>query len=535
MLATTLATTLASTGQAAPPLTTGHVPEAVSSHRAALISRPDPGRVLHLAIVLPMRHVDALRRLIGELYDPANPHFRHYLTVPEFTAQFGPTAADYARATAFFASHGMTIQRAAANRYLIDATGRVADLETTLHVRFGLYKHPTENRLFIAPDREPSPDLETPLLRIIGLNDYTLPATRRAHRDQTSRGVALTGSGPGGNYLASDLRLAYYGKTALTGAGQSVGLMELAPYNPINIVNYFTQFGPKLTTAVVPISTDGSPATCTGKCPDGEQALDIEYAIGMAPGLAQVQVYTAQSPESVLNRMASDNTSAQLSTSWGWNEERETDEPIFMEMAAQGQSMLTASGDYSTLKASGPWPEESAWLTGVGGTDLTTTGPAGAWSAETGWQYSAGGPSVDKAITIPAYQVNFINAANGGSSKLRNVPDIAGDANFDNYECYQLICEGGWGGTSFASPIWTGFLALANEQAAKQGLPRIGFLNPVVYTLGATQAYPSLFHDQTSGTSGKFHAVPGFDLVTGFGSPRGVATIEGLLAPLSGN
>ena len=76
---------------------------------------------------------------------------------------------------------------------------------------------------------------------------------------------------------------------------------------------------------------------------------------------------------------------------------------------------------------------------------------------------------------------------------------------------------------------------MANEQAAKQGLPRIGFLNPVVYTLGATQAYPSLFHDQTSGTSGKFHAVPGFDLVTGFGSPRGVATIEGLLAPLSGN
>jgi subtilase family serine protease len=534
LAAALLATTLLADAAHAAPLLSTHVPASVTNHRAALVTAADPNRVLRLAIALPMRNQTELDALLAEIYNPASPNFRHYLTVPQFTEKFGPSEADYAAAIKFFSAQGLTITATAANRYMIDATGRVADLQRALHVKLGMYKHPTENRLFIAPDREPTLDLGVSILHIVGLNDFTLPSPRRAQRDPSeARSRALTGSGPGGNYLGSDIRAAYYGATTLTGAGQSLGLMELAPYNPVNITNYFTKFGPPLTAAVVPVSTDGSPATCTGKCPDGEQALDIEYAISMAPGLTQVQVYTAQTADSVLNRMASDNTSAQLSTSWGWGEEQATDDPIFKEMAAQGQSMLTASGDYSTLVKSGPWPEESAWITGVGGTDLTTTGPGGAWKAESGWADSAGGPSVDKAITIPAYQVTFVTKANGGSAKLRNVPDIGGDANFDNYECYQLTCEGGWGGTSFASPIWTGFIALANQAAASQGLPRVGFLNPVAYTLGAQLGYHTLFHDQISGTSGKFTAVRGFDLVTGFGSPNGPGLIDALVAPLA--
>jgi subtilase family serine protease len=527
-----LASTLVFGAAAAAPLLTSHVPVEVSSHAAPLVATPDPSRQLRIAIALPMRDRAGLESLLHELYDPSSPKFRHFLSVAEFAARFGPTATDHAKALSFFADNGLSITHVAANRYLIDATARVDDLERLLHVKFGLYQHPTEDRLFIAPDREPTLDLDVTVLHIVGLDDAVRPTHRLAHRAPGGDAASpVHGSAPGGWYLGSDIRAAYYGGGPLDGAGQSVGLMELGPYNPADVVNYFTRFGPPLATVVNPISTDGSPATCTGRCDDAEQALDIEYSIAMAPGLAEVQVYVATSAESVLNAMVSDNSSAQLSTSWGWRNDAATDDPIFMEMAAQGQTLLTASGDDSTLVASGPWPEESAYITGVGGTDLLTAGPGGAWASETGWADSAGGPSVDRSITIPAYQRPFINSSNGGSHRLRNVPDIAGDANTVNYICANLTCSGGEGGTSFASPIWAGFIALANQQAASLGQPRIGFLNPIVYALGRQSDYDSVFHDIVGGTSGKYTAVVGYDLVTGLGSPTGAALIDALARP----
>jgi xanthomonalisin len=240
-------------------------------------------------------------------------------------------------------------------------------------------------------------------------------------------------------------------------------------------------------------------------------------------------VYVGNSATSVLNKMASQNTSAQLSTSWGWGEHFASNDALFLEMATQGQTFLTASGDNSSLQASGPWPEEDANLTAVGGTDLVTNGPGKTWKSETGWKDSAGGPSLDTTILIASYQLPFIDKANGGSKTLRNVPDIAGDANQDNYICANGRCEGGWGGTSFASPIWAGYIALANESAADQGKPRIGFLNPALYRLASGSKYPKVLHDQTTGKSGKFSAGPQYDLVTGLGSPKGDALIQALV------
>jgi subtilase family serine protease len=219
--------------------------------------------------------------------------------------------------------------------------------------------------------------------------------------------------------------------------------------------------------------------------------------------------------------MASDNTSKQLSTSWGWGNELTTDDPIFIEMALQGQTFLTASGDYSNLKDSGPWPEQDVNLTGVGGTDLVTTGPGGAWSAETGWEDSAGGPSLNHHIKIAPYQLPLITHRNAGSYKIRNVPDIAGDANFNNYECFDGKCQGQWGGTSFASPIWAGIIALINEKAHQEGKPEVGFLNPTIYALALTKKYPAAFHDITLGVSGLYSCTYKYDLVTGLGSPTG--------------
>jgi kumamolisin len=250
----------------------------------------------------------------------------------------------------------------------------------------------------------------------------------------------------------------------------------------------------------------------------------------MAPSLASVRVYVGSVAEDVLDKMATDNISKVLSTSWGWggNDFSATDHGYFLRFAAQGQTNLTASGDNSTLLDSGPWPDEDRAIVAVGGTDLSMSGNGAAWSGETGWADSAGGPSYDTTIRIAPYQLPYVTAANKASATLRNVPDIAASANLDMEICANGACQGGWGGTSFASPIWAGFIALTNQWALKHELPVVGFINPRVYALGRHVNYHSFFHDETSGASGLYSCTNSWDMVTGLGSPNGAELIHKL-------
>jgi len=512
------------------PAMTEHVPASVANRSALLVGVPDATQTLELSISLPLRDEPALRALLRDLYDPASRSFRHYLSVAEFTARFGPSEADYAALLNFAAAHHLHARLYAANRRVLDVQGTVGDIESAFHVKIGLYQAPGATRNFFAPDREPTTDLAMPVLHISGLDNEILPHSHLI-RGQAAAGPprTRTGSGPDGNYIGSDIRAAYYGGTELTGAGQSVGLLEYAGYNIADVQNYFTQVSQPFNVPIVGVSLNGAKLGCTGKCDDGEQALDIEEAISMAPGLAQLVVYVGHSDVSMLNQMAVDNTSKQLSSSWGWKADAATIDPIFEEFAAQGQSFVDASGDdgYHLLKDA-VWPGDDQYVTGVGGTDLITTGPGGAWSQEFGWHFSGGGPSPDH-IAIPAYQVPFITHNNNGSKRLRNVPDIAGDAQTDNYSCYDGGCYTGNGGTSYAAPLWAGFIALVNQQAATNHRHPVGFLNPTIYTIGETAQYHKIFHDEKLGNNGRYIAGRGFDLVTGFGSPAGQILIDALI------
>jgi subtilase family serine protease len=522
-----VAALLATTAHAAPQIAFAEIPPIVASHQAAYVAPPAADTVLHLVISMPMQHEDELRALVRAITDPASPQFRHYLSVADFTARFGTSEADYAAAAAFFQAQGLTVAKTTPNRYLIDVDGRVADIERVFHVTLGLYRHPTENRLFLAPDRVPTLDLATQVQEVIGLDDYELPHPKLIRGP--ARQKHPSGSGPSGYYTGSDMHAIYYPTGTLTGAGQSVGLMELEGYNIADVTNFFAQgYGPANSVNVVGIKTDSLPVMCT-HCDDGEQALDIEYSISIAPGLDSVRVYVGKSPQNVLNAMATDNISKSLSTSWGWTKHFKTDDRIFLEFAAQGQTNLTASGDYSTLKASGPWPEEDANIVAVGGTDVESKTPGGPWSSETGWSGSAGGPSLDPHIKIESYQLPFITAANGGSTTLRNVPDVAANADTDMIICADGGCPGGYGGTSFASPMWAGIVALANQQAVAAGKPVVGFINPAIYALGGGSGYSAAFHDETKGKSGIYSCTKSFDLVTGLGSPDGQGFIDALV------
>jgi len=515
---------------------TAHVPPAVASGQAQMVGALPAAQRLSLAISLPLRNEPDLDGFLQRLYDPQSASYGQYLSVAEFTERYGPATEDRDAVVRFAQANGLKVIGTPANRLVVDVEGPVANIEAALHVSMGTYQHPTENRTFYAPDREPTLNLGVPVLHISGLDNFSLP---RAKNRKISRAAAdgngkTTGSGPGGDFIGSDMRAAYYGSGPLTGAGQSIGLFEFAGYELSDVQTYFKNVNEPLNVPVMGVSLNGVTLNCPpASCDDSEQALDIEMAISMAPGLSQVVVYVGSKDASIFNQMAVDNTSKQLSCSWGWTDNETTLDPIFKEFAAQGQSLFVATGDFgSRTPGDSVWPADDPYITAVGGTDLTTTGPGGPWASETGWSGSAGGPSKN-GVAIPSYQLlpGVIDASNHGSTTLRNIPDVAAEANTNQYSCYDGGCYGGNGGTSYAAPQWAGFTAMANQQATANGLPTLGFLNPSLYRIGLSGVYDSNFHDITSGSNGGYTAVVGYDLVTGWGSFIGPSLIDLLTTP----
>jgi subtilase family serine protease len=508
----------------------------VASGQAAPVGVLPASQRMNLAIMLPLRNQAELANLLDRLYDPTSPNYRQFLSVAQFTEQFGPTVEDYQAVITFAKANGFTVTDTPANRLLVDINGTVAQIQNAFHVVMTVYQHPTENRRFYSPDREPTLDLSVPISHIAGLNDYSIPKPmlKKASASGALKSNA-SGSGPQGAYRPSDMRAAYYGGTALTGAGQSVGLLEFDGYEIADVKS--DMGGESYSVTITNVLVDGGTAGSDGD--DGEQAIDIAQPIGMAPGLTSVRVYIAPSTTSIgvgdvdiFNKMATDNISKQLSCSWGWTpEDASSDDPIFKEFATQGQNLFVASGDAGAYTGNNnideSYPAEDVYVVAVGGTDLTTKGAGGPWESETAWSDSSGGPA-DDGFAIPSWQVGVANSSNDASTTIRNLPDVAAEANFDNILCDDGTCYyNEYGGTSYAAPRWAGYLALANQQNVTNNGTTLGFLNPLIYPIAFGSSYDSNFHDITSGNNG-YPAVTGYDLVTGWGTPNGATLINTL-------
>jgi uncharacterized membrane protein len=509
---------------------------------------------MSLSIVLPLRNQSDLTSLLQRLYDPTSPDYHHFLSVEQFTDRFGPTADDYQAVVAFAQANGFTVTGTPTNRLIVPISGSAAQVNRAFHVTMQVYQHPTEDRTFFSPDREPTLNLSVPVIHISGLNNYAMPqprVRRTTVQGQATPYLSITGSGPNGAYLGSDMRAAYYGGTVLTGSGQTVGLLEFGGYNLSDVNATFSNAGQTYNVPINNVLLDGATGAPVGD--DAEQVLDIVQAIGMAPGLSQVRVYIgngsgAVDDPNIFNSMATENIAKQISVSWGWRpDDPAVDDVFFQEFAAQGQTLFAASGDDGAFDYSiSPYfyPGEDAYVTAVGATHLTTTGAAGPWASETAWNSqgagSGGGISPD-GIGIPSWQAGLATVANGGSATLRNVPDVAMEGDFDNYSCsVNSGCSSGWAGTSFAAPRWAGFMALVNQQAIEAGnAPQggIGQINPSLYAIAAGTGYAKDLHDTIVGNNDTenqpvyFNAVPGYDLVTGLGSPTGQPLIDALAGP----
>ena len=513
-----------------------HLPSSATQLRA--LGRLPATQRLDLVIGLPLRNRPALTNLLEQIYDPASPQFHRYLTPEQFAEQFGPSPEDYRSVITFAKANGLTVTGTHSNRTLVDVSGSVADIERVFHVTMQTYQHPTESRTFFAPDRDPSLDLAVPVLSIKGLDNYSLPH-RMGHTVQPSfTKNQQTGTGPGGFYIGSDYRHAYAPGVTLTGTGQSIALFELDGYYPGDITNY-EALANEPDVPVTNILIDGF----SGVPPDGdsgneEVSLDIEIVIAMAPGVSQVLVYegptsSVQNFDDILDQMATDDKAAQISSSWGFTIDA-TSEQTFQQYALQGQSFFEACGDGGAYPGPVNTPADDPLVTSVGGTVLTTVTNSETWSSETTWQNGSGG--ISSVYAIPSWQQGVSMANNQGSTYSRNVPDVAMIA----ADCW-TISDNGEGeiefGTSISAPMWTAFTALANEQAANAGKPRLGLLNPLIYAIGTNAAaYSAAFHDITTGNNTnsssptRFFAVPGYDLCTGWGTPGGSNLINSLVS-----
>jgi len=518
-------------------LLTHHVRATTVDGQARFVGRLPAEKSMRLVVVLPIRDQAALDQFLKDLYDPQSPSYRRYLNVEEFTERFGPTQENYDAVLHWAEGSGLTVVGTSRNRMNVDVTGPVATIESALHVKMGLYQHPTENRSFYAPDREPSVDLPFQLWHVAGLDNYSIPHPALTRNSLAVKSLATTGSCPEESFCGSDMRAAYYAGSTLTGAGQTLGLLEYVGTDLQDLATYYSNTDQINTVPITLLSTDGTPASCSyPDCDDTEQTLDMTQSLGMAPGMSGLVMYVGSTDVAILNAMATAvPLNAQLSSSWTWYPaDPGIDDPYFQEFAAQGQNYFQAAGDGGAWGSGAEiYPAEDPFVTAVGGTDLETTGPGGAWSSETAWADGGGGISPDK-LGIPFWQTTTASSCSNCSDNYRNAPDVSANADFTFYVCAdQNGCTANyWGGTSFAAPMWAGYLALANQQAAANGKPVLGFINPALYDLGLGSSYDTDFHDITSGNTG-FPATPGYDLATGWGSPNGSNLIAGLLSTIN--
>jgi subtilase family serine protease len=525
---------------------TRHVREATLNGQATLTGRLPRTQILQLNVVLPLRNPSGLDDMLADLNathtSSTNPRYRRYLTPAEFTERFGPSQQDYDAVVRYAQDHGLAVVGGSRDGMDVQVRGSVSAIEAAFHVNLLTYQHPTENRFFYAPDREPTTDLPFPLWHISGLDNYSIPHPVLIRRTEYAQALGVdpgelvnhetTGSGPEGSFLGSDMRAAYYGATTLTGASQNLGLLEFAGTDLADLKTYYKNVKQTNTVPITLLSVDGTSTNCVyaDGCDDTVQTIDMTQALGMAPGLASLVMYIGSTDTAIISSMTTHTPlPTTIGCSWSWEPvDRTTLDPYFKRMSIQGQNFFAASDVTSGHDSS--WPAEDPYVVAVGGTDLVTEGPGGPWKSETG--FGGGGISPD-GIPIPPYQKlpGVINSRNKGSHTLRNLPDVSANANFSFYVCAdQQPCTANiYGGTSFPAPMWAGYVALANEQRVTDGNSSLSFINPYLYSFGVSSNYDTDFHDIVKGESNGFSCVKGYDLVTGWGTPNGQGLIDALV------
>jgi subtilase family serine protease len=383
-------------------------------------------------------------------------------------------------------------------------------------------------------------------------------------------------------YTPAEVRAAYDVQPLLgsgvDGRGRTILLYELspAPDSPTtdiyqDLAAYDRLFGlPPVSLAVVPRF---APSAVAGHA-DREEVLDVEVAHAIAPA-ARIQVLLAD-PENQLRalRFALVNQLADvISTSWSFGEgcvssAYVAEWHVVTELAAShGVTMVASAGDFGAVNApclavtttgaavaGVSLPASDPLVTAVGGTRLAIARGSGRYIGEVAWNSPPRPPRATPSAqpsdqlaktTDPFRGAPHSSASGGGFSRLfprpdyqtglagpsmgRGVPDVAADADPSTGVATVVVVNDrtvllSAGGTSASAPLWAGVAALADQEAGRP----LGPLNPALYRIARGPQRLRAFHDITVGnntvvfppkTVSGYSAAPGWDPVTGLGSP----------------
>jgi subtilase family serine protease len=566
---------------------------------------------LHVSVALRPRDPAALSAYARAVSTPGSPSYRRYLTPAQFAQRFGATAAQIRAVRRSLRAHGLSpgaVSRGALSISVLASASRLERAFSVSLTRMALRNGRMAIRASAAPALPAS--LARAVQSIVGLNTAAAPRPLldraqpgfhvSAGRGSLARGHVVTGgpqpcatasaAAPSQQAHTADQIASAYGFSGLYGAGDNgagvtVAVYELEPYDSSDIAAYQSCYGTHATVSNVPV--DQGAGTGPGS---GEAALDIENLIGLAPNV-NVLVYQGPNsnsgspgagPYDTFSAIVNQNRARVVTVSWGQCEQAlgptdaAAENTLFEQATIQGQSIVAASGDSGAedCDAGGALPQTQAavddpssqpFVTGVGGTTLSALGPR---PSESVWnsggtilsgtlQPGASGGGISALWAMPSPQLNAaaaldVRTAQAAGSACghpggfcREVPDVAADG--DPATGYLIYWNGkgevtgepaGWqgiGGTSGASPLWAALLALTDGSKACSGAP-LGYASPALYK-AAGSGYAADFNDVTTGNndftgtnSGRFAAAPGYDPASGLGTPNAAALAAALCA-----
>jgi subtilase family serine protease len=422
-------------------------------------------------------------------------------------------------------------------------------------------------------------------LQPVGVTSPTRPATARTSEPLDCDSVTTC-------YTPEQIEVAYgirpLRERGIDGRGETVVLPELAQRRllpPVvsdlrqDMSRFDSLFGlPAAHLKVVTsIASSASPWLA-----NGEEVLDVENVHAVAPGAAiTVVLVKATSLNNPAKAVVAATAAIRVGSTQGGvisisaagqtgREGCETPAEVarlnraLEAAAARHVTMIAASGDIGAVGepcavikglTGGAFPPvkevnlpaADPLVLATGGTSLNASHATGTYISETAWglpfgspgtQFQASGGGFSHRFARPSYQDGVPGIAAG-----RGVPDVAADAS--PHTGMALVISDGAnqytirnsGGTSASAPLWSGLIALADQYAGRQ----LGFVNPAIYRIGRSASYHQAFHDVTTGnntptfpghTIKGYTATPGWDPVTGWGSPNAQALIP-LLARYS--
>ncbi len=446
------------------------------------------------------------------------------VSAAEYAARFGPDPSLVRQAVATLEAAGLkTLWHAPSS--LIGADGPAPTAARLLGVDIENYRLPDGTTFYATLDQPHlPPTIAAAAGGVSGLDDY--------RRD---RGYAVR---PGG-LIPVDV-LTYYNikplrDAGLDGSGQTILLPEIDDLpNMSDLDKFATRFGLPAFDSVLSLRRD--PNWGTPMKAQGETALDLEIVHAVAPNAKLVVYFSAPDfghSDRAFDQMVTDHLGSIISESLGSCEPdtpsgaRDNYTAIQDRAVAFGMTHFVASGDNGAYtcgldqQPAGSFPSTLPSVTAVGGTTVFES-QQGLYFKEYAWSspidQSGGGGGASQFYATPDYQKN---EAQSGAHGQRQVPDVSADA--DPLTGFHIVFGGHdeqAGGTSAATPLWAGTIALINQDLKQKGLREVGFANPALYWMGENSSRLSAkpFHDVTSGNNLFYDASTGWDFATGWGS-----------------